>query len=1502
MGGELIRSVGIGNLNRVLAHGEELGVRRMKPEESGEPRNEGVRYEIPADPPVPGKRIYDDAIMRFEQSRRDVPEENRIAERRQLANETAERFLKGGLDAFVDDLAKGLGVKGDDRLSRRALTRIAEQLFASKAVTWWARNVANRDAKAVIGVDMAVGRDITLDKLMDAAATLSVMVRRGELSLEHVETYLNETVYDYADKKTMVQMTARAMGQMRANVLEFGWGQRYADLAKSFREAVKNAEPGKAEKLLSKFADVIRKANAIREARKGLIRELGLDGVMIRPDDDADTVLSAFRQRLKRAGNALELSRSFFGVPGALDGDRNFAGAEVRAFHDAAKELEALLRGDEQKAVPEGWTLVDKEPDTGFTPEFRNSVADGVKLLGQGLELTARLEREEAIRAAFKEAITGIETGENGLCKPGVYQLSISVSVGASAGLGVEDTKASAKMKLGAQVTVIIGEDGSASVAHGFSVGLEVGAEVKIPAVKVKGGVDVSAAVKNSTNYKNIDDMCNGMSRAILAIATGKELGNIFHAGSANAKSMELSRSLDNYAMRAHLGNLGLLDDTDRYLTPLRNDKVVGETKSGTFKAGYKLSASAGSDEDTFLKKSGFNASLAADASATLSTTVRYRTFFDVARDERKSVVWPTADCSKYEKYLYDPTHSSSRKELLLSRIAQLRAELEDFTRAAAAQSGGGRFKSARPDFSYREHLARRGIELKGWNAFRNIFQGNIRRTLFLADLAKEAAYCESELRGLLAKESGGASGRANLPEVVEHTIRMIEEGIYGRCGVQLNSAVAKNCLYATEEKQRVAMSTGFSADAGFSVPHTATAPGLSAAVTLGYSFDPENPDLEPRPWDTRNSASIAIGFTDMPGADVIVDLVMSKLDVIPAMKDVLVVEYRELVAKQVNDFLKKHAKDWVPPSGLLSDKIAHTLTVNIIRTGTGLRLGDISFSRSHQQSIGANTPDFGVSVGLSLSRRSERVLSYGIGTNTLNSLMSRFEKFGKNPVQWESLLKRHGGNVEKLMKNMSAPPDAVPPETPRKGVAGELDMILAQMVRNGNRKSLDDFLAAWNKVRTAVDGGDAKARGTALTELLQTVSDFYADEDWRTEHALPAKSPEPPKPEKQEEIKSFDYRLDGLQRVGWKLVDPLEEFGLLPEGSAESNGVVQVNAVQEEVVLDNVAQDNARLVSKVTGLLEDKTRFADLKAGEKDYLLGCLQAHRERFIEDLESAHWNKVSFFNGDDDQLSVIETVLKEYLRLYNNIPRGFSGDGNFHIGNGGPATADGVMLNGVWGQGKNTCFMMSMLNGMVQTQKGVEHLKRHFVGDKFKVSLPKKAGSGGNAPFEREVDLSGKNGVRPAEGFSMFEEKLHGVYMDYLSEQHQDDVPGQGLGHQGIAPRFAEVIGLVPDGTEPLFEYNGDGKAKEFMAKRVAGVVNEALRSGKVCVLFEGVNGGGHYMTVTGVRIGEDGQAKFRLVDSAGYDESQGGRIVTTREVNVADYLGKGANNIDILSIP
>lgn len=1195
MGDDLIKSVGIGNLSRVLAHGEELGVKRVKPQEPGKAKDKGVRYEIPSDPPVPGKRIYDDAIMRFEKSRpKGEDDTNRIAERRNLACETAKSFQKGGLDAFVDDLAKGMGVKAEDRYSRAAMTRIAEQLFASKAVTWWARNVLKGEARAVVAVDLTVGRGITRDRLLDAAATLTVMVRRGELDLEHVETYLNETVYDYADKKTVVQMTARAMGEMRAKVLDFGWGKRYADLVKRYSQAVNVASDVKL-----KFDALCAKAAAIREARRGLVQELGLDGVMIKPDDDADTVLSAFRTRLKRAGAALEQSRHSYGASGPLDGDRNFAGAEVREFLDAAKELEALLGAEQKQDALNGWTLVDEfadtEAKTAFTTSFRDMVADGVKLLDQGLELTARLEREEEIRAAFKEAISGIETGENGLCQPGVYQLSIAVDVGTGFGLGVEGAKASVKGKLGVQVTVAIGEDGSASVAHGFSAGLEIGAEVKIPAVKVKGCVDASAAIKNSTNYKSIDDMCNGMSRAVLAIATGKELGNIFHAGSANAKSMAMSRRLDNYAMRAHLGNLGLLDDTDRYLTPLRNDKVAGETKSGTFKGGAKLSVSAGSDEDTFLKKSGFNANFSGSLGATLSTTIKYRTHFDVARDEKKTDSQPTdADHGKYGAKLTElenqlaKTGPISRADLIKARLVALRAELDDFTCAAAVQSGGSKSQYARPKTSYREHLANRGIVLTGWNAFRNIFQGNIRRTLFLADLAREAAYCEAQLREELSGKPAAAQPGAEpepvvLPEDAEHTIRMIEEGIYGRCGVQLNEAVAKNCLYVTEAKRKVAVSTSVAAGAGFVVPHTATAPGLSAAVTFGFSYDPEHPNLEPRPWDTRGSTSIAIGFTDMPGADAIVDLVMSKLDELMPVNDLLAFGGREFVAKQVNDFLVEHAKDWVSPSGPLSDKIAHTLTFNIVRTGTGLRLGDISLSRSHVQSISANTPDLLVSASLSLSRTSDKVLRCSLGTNTLNGLMSRYERYGNNPVLWESLLQQQGENVAELAKNMSAPPDGRPPVKPRAGVAGELDMILQQMIRNGNRTSLEAFVKAWAEVKAVADGGNAKSCGAALTKLFKAISAFYEDEDWRTQQAMPAESQEKPELGKVVENKSSDVQLDNLQQIGKVLVESqqLPKFAVQTTKSSLCHMWSVVNALRMTEAgnryLDNVVKINAQ-------------------------------------------------------------------------------------------------------------------------------------------------------------------------------------------------------------------------------------------------------------------------------------------------------------------------------------
>lgn len=214
------------------------------------------------------------------------------------------------------------------------------------------------------------------------------------------------------------------------------------------------------------------------------------------------------------------------------------------------------------------------------------------------------------------------------------------------------------------------------------------------------------------------------------------------------------------------------------------------------------------------------------------------------------------------------------------------------------------------------------------------------------------------------------------------------------------------------------------------------------------------------------------------------------------------------------------------------------------------------------------------------------------------------------------------------------------------------------------------------------------------------------------------------------------------------------------------------------------------------------------------------------------------------------------------------------------NQGPSGVADVTLNRIWKQGTNTCFMMSVLNGLAQTERGVKYLKGRFADGGFTVNVTRNRN--GNRVREDEV-----RPFQPAKnGHSAFVQTLHRAYRDSLREE---GLGVTNIGEQGFATSFAQVLGLKVDGSEVL----ATTPRTRFGAELVAINVQEALSDGKVCVLFTGSAVGGHFQAVSGVYTAPDGEPMIRLIDSI--DGS-------VHDRPVLDFIGVGMNHIDTFEIP
>lgn len=1130
-------NAGIGNLYRVIQHGQDLGV--VSPKDQKDPK-QGWNCIVPAEPPVPGKKIFTDAIMK---SSPKGPDGTRYGDKTskgwRRADKAAKTLYGKGLDAFVDDLAGNLKLKPEDRdykSKMTALRAISEQLFLSKPVAW--RERIGKEAPGagaaddnlvgeIAELDERLGRGVSESDLMAAAVSLAAMVERGELEVRHVKAYLDETVFDYADQKATLRMTARAMGEMRANVLREGWGDAYSALVRQYArmKAKGQADP----ELTAKYEAMVAAADKIRAKRMPLLDELGLRGIPAGEGEGAGAVLRKLKTQLGNGSRAAEHSRHWYGARVGFARKDSFGEAEVREFAEAAGALCQDMRG-------KGWKGGgDLRVTHGFSDGFKKNAEDYLRVLSQGAELSSRLEREAEVRTAMREALSGIPRGKDGLCKAGTYTLSFSVGVDASLGVGednVSKTAVTAGLKVGVSVTVTINEDGSAAVADDIKIGANAGVLHKSKVVVLAANAGANIGTGKAKIYPDIDAMCNDTSQAILTAATGKGVkaffANLFHWGSVNAESRAIAKKIDNYAMRSLMTRSGLMDEADRYLTPMKYNPVANERKVRSADLDASATVMAGTDDESFLGKSGFNANASASLAGTKTTALKYKSHFAQARAGKLKV--DEKDRARYERSL-EGAEKGGREDRLVARLNDLRRELDDFSRVAAAQKhktdrvwvAGSDAEYALGDHfepgqgkKYEEYLDDRNAgRLSGWNRFRHVFQSDVRRTLFLADLAHEAAYCEAELRKI--HKDG------KLPDEARLAIDTIEDGIYDHPEVHLNGSLAKKVLYETETDASYKTTSTYSTSVSLNIPPFAKTTSLGVTVTDSSKAKVNAPKGRPTlPWDSPDTVTFTLDLSTLPGVGAVVDGRLGD-DAGMAIKGASGDLVRESVLRVLNERIADSAgtstselvQDIVPDGGVFNADSSHALEFTFLKAQengkTVYRLEETSLNKTAKQSVGVNlATGLGFSVGLSGSRSSSETVWYRVGPNTLKGVMSHFGDLAESPAKWAAFLHRQKAAVAKLAKNAGQPQYGVGEDCPkggvrpRTGLMGELDRVQQQMWEHGDREQYDAFVKAWKEFGESAEG-DAKTRGDALTALLTTVADFYREtNNWWVRKKMP--------------------------------------------------------------------------------------------------------------------------------------------------------------------------------------------------------------------------------------------------------------------------------------------------------------------------------------------------------------------------------------------------------------
>lgn len=278
-------------------------------------------------------------------------------------------------------------------------------------------------------------------------------------------------------------------------------------------------------------------------------------------------------------------------------------------------------------------------------------------------------------------------------------------------------------------------------------------------------------------------------------------------------------------------------------------------------------------------------------------------------------------------------------------------------------------------------------------------------------------------------------------------------------------------------------------------------------------------------------------------------------------------------------------------------------------------------------------------------------------------------------------------------------------------------------------------------------------------------------------------------------------------------------------------------------------------LDSKETlGLTDAELAYLKMYLNTNSQEINQLLVTRNKTGVDLETLGMLEKKAGQSESGQplTSLVRGVLEDLVRSYRTFMTGgwslppvdYKPTGEF-----GPGSKDDVELNRFWSQSSsnNTCFMLSVVNGLAQTQRGVSLLKDCFQDDKggLKVSI---GGKETILPLEKSPDRELPH--------SALEATLHRAYEQDLASRK---MAGERFGESGNAEEFAQVLGMKMSESISIGLANRTDKVKAFA---FAAKVSEALKDGKVCVM----NCSGHYRTIAGAYLDPNGRPMFRLLES------------------------------------
>lgn len=222
---------------------------------------------------------------------------------------------------------------------------------------------------------------------------------------------------------------------------------------------------------------------------------------------------------------------------------------------------------------------------------------------------------------------------------------------------------------------------------------------------------------------------------------------------------------------------------------------------------------------------------------------------------------------------------------------------------------------------------------------------------------------------------------------------------------------------------------------------------------------------------------------------------------------------------------------------------------------------------------------------------------------------------------------------------------------------------------------------------------------------------------------------------------------------------------------------------------------------------------------------------------------------------------------------------------------PVESGGFKKGMILRQGTNTCFMMSVMNSLLSTEKGTRYVNENL----FTHDDQGRSGISSYCPFEDDspdaTDIFNSRTFHPREaakrGFSSLETTLYSVY------SHATPEP-EGLGKVGQMLDFA-TTGLGLRSNDDNSPVRGFTKGLSFLERRKAfAAIANNLWAGNPCVVLRGNQAGGvfkHYMAITDVYSNPDDPEDFGFVVS---DSLTGGK----RKVK-AEYGGDFGYRTDLI---